>query len=911
MHKIVCFIIMIFLAVAASSPFCRAEEAVDNAVFQGGKNEETGEGKVIVDLLPEEGETQEVTLEKQVSTIVEIGRYFETNYPGEAINGDLDDDVLRFFPHLKGQEVVDRAMFIRDAVKFYRYFREQYAKITASFLVPEEPPLILDESAYEKPSEDAYIDSPDLVVVHDFKKVVSYSSNPRDFKAYEERQRRMTEREGGTLSPGGQMVDLFSKLELKKLLFYGTLYEDPLTNGAGNGKWFNVGKNRGRLITENATVNGLEEIRGALHFSLAPGEVLEILGQNRPRINLSGANLVGFEVMLLAPHRIQAAGKTYAGLTGNFAIPVLLKLKDASQPLNVTAEADVSLCAAGTCRREIFKPELRLESGFGYLSTVDNFITQTYNALPKKDSKELEAESLSLYEEDGKPGLRLRLKTSLKPADIDVFVDDDAFVAGTPQMRANNDYVDVFLPIEQVDTAEALIGRHVLLLVTFGAYRSVWIDAEVGEMSEVGTAKAGVSLMMLLTAFVGGVLLNFMPCVFPVWCLEIFSVCRYGGMAPQRVCRSFACSAAGILAAAVFLILFLLFLRKTGIVLGWGMQFQNGWFLVLMLFAMILSATHLSGKWLIPAPVWLKAKIGDGGEFWQCCFTGAAALALALLSTMFLVETAGGFALAGTNLELAAILFVIALGLALPWFIVAMRPSLAVLLPMPGRWMDNLRYLALFCVGVTLFWLVMILYLQISGWAFLRLGLYAGVFLLLLAYRQKVAERLAVERMDKDVKLKIWRLLSGISIALCCLLLLASGWDTECDLKRAFSEEQYESEAFGFDSGEKFDAAAVNSLLDDGKSVLVSVEAPWCLTCIYNEYVVFRNPKLDELLKSKDVVRVRLNWANLDEALLNIMSSCGRFSVPFYVLFTPENKREDVVVFPRFLSPSKVRSVID
>lgn len=170
-------------------------------------------------------------------------------------------------------------MLVRDAVKFYRYFNKQYNEIKAALLLPEDPPLVLDEQDYEKPYTGEYIDSPDLVVIKDFKRVVSYSSEPRDFEAYEAKRQRELASQADKSSPIDQLADVFSKLELKKFLFYGTIYEDPLTKGAGNGAWVEKDGAKLRLISAWATVNGQREIRGALHFSLSPGESLALLGK--------------------------------------------------------------------------------------------------------------------------------------------------------------------------------------------------------------------------------------------------------------------------------------------------------------------------------------------------------------------------------------------------------------------------------------------------------------------------------------------------------------------------------------------------------------------------------------------------------------------------------------------------------
>ena len=472
------------------------------------QNKPPSGGRVILDLRSDADDGHEITLEEQAEAVMEVGRYFDEKYPGEAINGDLTEDVRRFFPSLKGQEVYDREMLVRDAVKFYRYFNKQYNEIKAALLLPEDPPLVLDEQDYEKPYTGEYIDSPDLVVIKDFKRVVSYSSEPRDFEAYEAKRQRELASQADKSSPIDQLADVFSKLELKKFLFYGTIYEDPLTKGAGNGAWVEKDGAKLRLISAWATVNGQREIRGALHFSLPPGEALVLLGKNRPQLSFAGENLAGTEAFMPLPRRVVLGGKEYSGLSGNFALPLVFKLKNPDEPLAVTARAEVSLCTGDGCRRVVFEPELKLESGFGYRSTVDNFITQSFNALPQDKRDEAEIMSLSADKnEDGLPELRLRLKTSVSPQDIDVMIDDDALAFLPPRISVTDDYVDVFLTAADKDAA--LLGRPFALLVRLGDYAGIKTRLTAAEAPWLELVEIRLTAAMLLAAFVGGLLLIF------------------------------------------------------------------------------------------------------------------------------------------------------------------------------------------------------------------------------------------------------------------------------------------------------------------------------------------------------------------------------------------------------------------
>ena len=182
-------------------------------------------------------EVREISVGEQIKSVMELGKYFDERYPDNAINGDLSEDVRAMFPSLKGNEVYEREQTIRDGVKFYRLFKSVYQQVLDSIWVPEDPPLVLAEEDYEKNDDMPYIDSPDTVVISDFKKVISYSYEAKDAKAYQEKFRREQMAKEDRSAPIEKMKDMFVRLELKKLFLYGDKIKDPLTNNAGNGAW--------------------------------------------------------------------------------------------------------------------------------------------------------------------------------------------------------------------------------------------------------------------------------------------------------------------------------------------------------------------------------------------------------------------------------------------------------------------------------------------------------------------------------------------------------------------------------------------------------------------------------------------------------------------------------------------------
>lgn len=205
--------------------------------------------------LEEKPQSRPVSLEETVTRFLDSAKYFEQKYPGELIDGDIHEDIARHHPEFTPQEVYDYQQYLRGGMKVYRYISGLIDKYKQALITPEEPPLVADDSEYDLSSPDFdYIDADGTVVVQDFKKIISYSQNPREIKAY----RAKFASEGaktGKMKDFEELGHIFSRLELKKILFYDIFYDNPLTGNRGIGKWQTKDDFKIRLITVQSGVN--------------------------------------------------------------------------------------------------------------------------------------------------------------------------------------------------------------------------------------------------------------------------------------------------------------------------------------------------------------------------------------------------------------------------------------------------------------------------------------------------------------------------------------------------------------------------------------------------------------------------------------------------------------------------------
>lgn len=298
---------------------------------------------------------------------------------------------------------------------------------------------------------------------------------------------------------------------------------------------------------------------------------------------------------------------------------------------------------------------------------------------------------------DARPGeLIVTAQRSAGWTDPALFLDSVGEVDfGKPHIRVDGDTMRATVPVHDSwgEGAPDLRGQPLTLVLA---------DNEVAQESELtpGDAPAAVGgglplWQVVLMALAGGLILNLMPCVLPVLAMKLGSVLLVEDKSRRQVRRQFLASVVGILASFMALALLMTILRLSNQALGWGIQFQNPWFIGVMMLVMLAFSASLFGLFTFRLPASLTTKLathgGNGlaGHFWQ----GAFATLLATPCSAPFLGTAVAVALTASLPTLWGLFLALGVGMSLPWLLVAMRPGLAQRLPRPGRWMNGLRRL--------------------------------------------------------------------------------------------------------------------------------------------------------------------------------------------------------------------------
>jgi thiol:disulfide interchange protein DsbD len=391
----------------------------------------------------------------------------------------------------------------------------------------------------------------------------------------------------------------------------------------------------------------------------------------------------------------------------------------------------------------------------------------------------------------------------------------------------------------------------------------------------------------LAGALLGGLVLNLMPCVFPVLAIKVVGFASHGGDARARR-LSGAAYTGGVMLSFVALGGLMLALRAAGEQLGWGFQLQSPLVVAALAALFTLIALNLAGVFefgaLLPTAVAsMEAKHPVGNAF----LSGVLAVAIASPCTAPFMGASLGLAVTLPPVQALAVFAVLGLGMALPYLAASLAPAAARWLPRPGAWMDVFRKLMAFPMFATVAWLVWVLGQQsgIDG---------AGALLALLVAMSLLVWTLTLRGRARMV-------LSGVAV----LGLAALAWAAVPQLVQVPAPQQQAARADG--GWQPWSRARVDELVAEGRPVFVDFTAAWCVTCQYNKKTTLANEQVLAGFKRANVALLRADWTRRDPAITAALSALGRSGVPVYVYY---RKGSAPVVLSEVLGVEEVLSLV-
>ncbi len=401
--------------------------------------------------------------------------------------------------------------------------------------------------------------------------------------------------------------------------------------------------------------------------------------------------------------------------------------------------------------------------------------------------------------------------------------------------------------------------------------------------------------LALAFAFLGGLILNLMPCVFPVLSMKAAALAGHAHEAKAARAQGVA-YLLGVVATFLTLAAVLIALKAAGQAIGWGFQLQSpvmvaGLAVVMLLVALNLSGVYEAGTSLQGAGSGLASRGGLIGSF----LTGVLAVVVAAPCTAPFMASAMGYALTQSPSVSLPVFAALGLGLAAPFVALSFAPALLQRMPRPGPWMETLRRVLAFPMYAAVAWLVWVLAQQ-AGPASLAWMLAAGVLVAFAAWLWGLAQN-----SDRPALPRGLAALAAVGVlGLLALLALETPRDSApAGAASATAEVPYEA----------WSPERLAALRAEGRPVFVNFTAAWCVTCQVNERTSLSTKAVAEALKRNNAVYLKADWTSRDGAIAAALAEHGRVGVPLYLVYGADSSPP--VVLPQLLSEGLVAEALD
>jgi len=412
-------------------------------------------------------------------------------------------------------------------------------------------------------------------------------------------------------------------------------------------------------------------------------------------------------------------------------------------------------------------------------------------------------------------------------------------------------------------------------------------------LSAIGGESIGL-VEALLFALLGGLILNLMPCVFPVLAMKAAAFAQLAGHERSAMRRDGLAYTLGVLVSFAAMAALLIVLRASLGDVSWGFQFQSPVFSLLIAYLFFVIGLNLAGLFEVGSRFagvgqGLAAKGGTAGAF----FTGVLAVIVATPCTAPFMAAALGFALSQPAPQTVAVLLALGFGLALPFLLLSFTPALQRLMPRPGPWMDRLRQFLAFPMFASAAWMVWVLTQQSGADGVV----YALGGMILIAFA------IWLWRQGSGVSAATW-IRRGVA-AVAVLLAFAAVLRLE-DAPATAASVSGGPAGVTFDGWERFSRERMNQAVAEGKPVFVDFTAAWCITCLVNEKVALDTPASRKAFEQAGVVKLKGDWTNRDPEITAVLKELGRAGVPLYLFWAPGAAQPKIL--PQVLTESLILS---
>lgn len=601
-----------------------------------------------------------------------------------------------------------------------------------------------------------------------------------------------------------------------------------------------------------------------------------------PRFDIQANNVSVGDVLWPFPARLPIAHLTNLGYEGNVAYLLPVTANAGASEIELHVNLEWLVCKVD-CIPGFGEMRLRIPVGSQTewesddLQLRDHFLARV--PMPSSDSPWHPKELWVSNETQLSLSLVPNAKSKLNRSDptVQVFpVAGDVVTAAEPSVAITD--AGLIFSFNKVPGAALPQTTDFVLVAGDRAWQLQNVTLVNDEESLLANRQQQSFLWLLGAAFLGGVILNLMPCVFPVLSIKLFGLVQQG---PSHRMREGLAYGAGVLCTFALLGGVLLALRAGGAAIGWGFQLQSPPVILTLIVLFWLMALSFSGVFEFGHRLVTLAGAHRGGAF----VTGVMAVFVATPCTGPFMGAALGAAAVLPPVSALLLFLGLGAGLAAPLVVLCFNAGLLNRLPKPGPWMETLRQFLAFPLYATVIWLLWVLGRLVgdTGWlvgASLMLS-----FVVAIWFVSKVK----------------WGVLGRAAIALAAIGAFV------CSLNYLAIPDSNQNSTSEPSQWNRFDNKAIAQARAEGRAVFIDYTAAWCITCQVNKKLVLDTRAVQSLFKENDVYLVRADWTHRDDAITQALAKLGRNSVPVYAWYPPGSHTAQLL--PQILSADSIESL--
>jgi len=642
--------------------------------------------------------------------------------------------------------------------------------------------------------------------------------------------------------------------------------------------YFNTGQSSVTLLTESNQVGGEETLLVGLEFNLSPGwhTYWENPGDSGEGASIKWNLPSGFKASTIlwpGPKRIPVEPlMTYGYEDKALLLTEIKSPKEFSNPVKISAKINWLTCK-DICIPQEGQVDMTLIKGPKVANQFTSKLKEVALTVPKNFPSPYRVSVINekIFLQFEKEGSRNISEAYFFPKEYGLV----NYTADQKLERNDNSFSLELSSAEVQLKTNTLKG--VLKLKVDGIKEFYTLDLPL----EKNTNNPLVTISLLtaiIFAFLGGIILNAMPCVFPILSIKILSFIEQSQGSKEKLFHHGLVFSAGVLTTFLAVSALLIFLRASGEAIGWGYQLQSPWVVSLLIYLFVVIGIVFMGNIVLGSSFGnLGTLVQNQKDLTSSFFTGVLAVVVASPCTAPFMGPALGLALLQPGLKSIVIFLALGIGFSLPYLILSIYPQLLSKLPKPGEWMQTLKQIMAFPMWASALWLAWVLSSQVdmqSVFAVLLGALLIALGLWLLEKTQNSAS-----------------ILRRVTLIFSLGLMIFSIWLLPITSDNNSPNLKNEENAFSVQK--------LNSLRSEQKMVFLNFTADWCITCKVNEAIALNQDKVKRVLDEKNIIYLKADWTRKDPEIASMLASYGRTGVPLYLLFPSQG---DPIILPELLT---------